>query len=119
MNIPNLTYVAVDSVRGNKDYIKNVISYVNVQYPKDADDTMEGMVKYDIGICVTGALSMPRRVFFDKCAKIGITEVPITKAKILVTNNKDSGTTKNKEAAKRGIPIMSEEEFIKEYFNHD
>lgn len=119
MDIPNLTYVAVDSVRGNKDYIKNVISYVNVQYPQDADSIMEGMVKYDMGICVTGALSMPRRVFFDKCAKIGITEVPITRAKILVTNNKDSGTTKNKEAAKRGIPIMSEEEFTKEYFNHD
>lgn len=117
--IANLSYVATDSVRDNKEYIKDVISYFTIQYAEDFDDVQDGMLKYNIGICVTGALSMPRRVFFDKCSKIGITEVPIAKAKILVTNNKDSGTTKNKEAAKRGIPIMSEDEFIKEYFRHD
>lgn len=119
MDIFNLSYVAMDSVRDNKQYIKDVISYFNVQYLEDIDDIQDGMLKYNIGICVTGALSMPRRVFFDKCSKLGITEVPIAKAKLLVTNNKDSGTTKNKEAVKRGIPIMSEEEFIKEYFRHD
>lgn len=119
LDIFNLSYVAMDSVRDNKQYIKNVVSYFNVQYSEDVDDIQDGMLKYNMGICVTGALSMPRRVFFDKCSKLGITEVPIAKAKLLVTNNKDSGTTKNKEAAKRGIPIMSEEEFIKEYFKHD
>ena len=67
-----------------------------------------------IPVCVTGKLSVSRDEFFKKNAD-KIVEVDIKKAKYLVTDNPNSGSSKNKTSQKLGIEILSEEQFYERF----
>ena len=114
--IPGVNYVALKSLYDNQGYIEQVIGLLNY-VPYVLKQTKEPNIIYDIGIAVTGSLSCSRRAFFEECKSVGIREVSIAKAEILVTNDTSTGTTKIREAEKRGTKIMSEEEFRKEYLS--
>lgn len=118
ISLTGVSYVAIDSVRENREYIKKVLSYFPMLKYASIEENEENMLKYDMGIAITGGLSCPRRKFLEKCSKHGIYETTIAKAKVLVTNDPNSGSSKNKTAIKNGIKVMSEEEFVKEYLTN-
>lgn len=114
-----LTQNAINSLMDNKDYITEALNYFgnNIIYSEPIEDDAQNMLKYNIGISITGALSCSRREFLDKCKKFGIEEVSINKAAILITNDPNSGSSKNKDAAKRGTEILTENEFRERFFH--
>lgn len=65
-------------------------------------------------VAVTGALySMKRKDFEKYIAKYGYElSSSIKKCKYLITNTPDSGSSKNKDAQKYGIEIITEQEFL-------
>lgn len=62
-------------------------------------------------ICVTGKLNCGTRNKFFELYKDYAIESDISKCDYLVTNNKFSGSSKNKYAESHNVPILSEEEF--------
>ena len=65
-------------------------------------------------VAVTGSLSIPRKEFEAKLnAKgYGITD-NVKKVKYLITNDSNSGSSKNKKAKELGVLIVTEDEFWK------
>ena len=66
--------------------------------------------------CFTGELHSMKRADAEKLVKKngGSTKSSVTKdLTYLVTNDKESGSSKNVKAAKLGIPVINEEEFLK------
>lgn len=65
------------------------------------------------GVCVTGKLSVPRKEFEEFLNDNGyeLMSSVSKNTKILITDNPDSGSSKNIQADKLGIPKMTEEEF--------
>lgn len=84
----------------NKLNIVDIISYETVQ---------------DLPVCITGKLSKSRKDFLEEIKDVGAYEVPIAKAKILITDNPNGTSSKNKYANEHGIEKMSEEEFRQRY----
>lgn len=118
-SIKGVTTPAYNTFISNCDYIYKIIEALpNVVFSirEPIEDADINMLQYNIGICVTGALSCSRREFLIECEKRGIQETTIAKADILVTNDTETSTTKNREAKKRGIPVMNEDDFRKKYF---
>lgn len=64
-------------------------------------------------VCVTGKLSVKRKEFEEELRKNGWNPVSSVKksTKYLVTDNPNSGSSKNKSADKYGVPKITEEEF--------
>ena len=115
-----VNYLAIQSLYDYKPYILEVInSLKNFPVLPLNHEERNAIIKSSgvVNICITGALSVSRREFIEECKEMGIEEVSIAKANILITNTPDSNTTKNKEARKRGTIIMSEEEFRGRYLN--
>lgn len=64
--------------------------------------------------CITGALSKPRDSFISLIENAGgkVVGGVSSKTTYLITNDKTTGTAKNKKAEELGIPILNEEEFM-------
>ena len=116
-NIPGINYIALQSLYTNLEYIDKVInSFQKLPVCELKKDEKVNII--DIRrICITGPLSVSRKQFLDMCSNFGLEESSIAKADVLITNTPNSNTNKNKEAKKRGIPVMSEIEFIKKYLS--
>lgn len=71
----------------------------------------------DIKVALTGSLSKPRSELIKEWAKYGVIEVDVSKANYLITDNPNSGSSKNKTASKLGIPVITESEFIAKVIN--
>lgn len=116
-NIPGINYIALQSLYTNLEYIDKVIN----SFQKLPVCELKKDEKFNIidirRICITGPLSVSRKQFLDMCSNFGLEESSIAKADVLITNTPNSNTNKNKEAKKRGIPVMSEIEFIKKYLS--
>lgn len=65
--------------------------------------------------CITGSLAEPRSKYVALIESIGgkVLSSVSTKTSYLVTNDKTSGSSKNKAAQKFNIPIINEEELLK------
>ena len=65
--------------------------------------------------CITGALSKPRKEYESIIEKAGgkVVSGVSSKTDYLITNDKTSGSSKNRKAAELNIPVISEEEFLK------
>lgn len=68
-------------------------------------------------ICITGKLSVKRKDFEKEVEKAGYSVVSKVKkdTKFLITDDKDSGSSKNKDADKYGVQKITEHEFRKTY----
>lgn len=62
-----------------------------------------------VGVSLTGKLSVSRKEFLSYLETKGFKEVNISKASILITDNPDKSSSKNKIASSKGIPKVSEE----------
>ena len=100
----------------NYDYILKSISIFS--FPELPEDTsLKGAaVLSGKKFCVTGKLHVfanRDELVADIEAKSGKVVSGVTKATdYLITNDKNSGSSKNKKAAELGIPIISEEEYL-------
>ena len=113
---PGVNYLAIQSLYDNKDYILKVINSLTKDPIFILKKTRQNNIIYsEEKVCITGSLSVSRKAFLDECSEVGIQEASIAKATILVTNNTETGTKKNEEAIRRGIPVMSELEFRSKY----
>ena len=116
-SIPGINYIALQSLYTNLEYIDKVVNSFQ-KLPVCELKKAEKVNIIDIRrICITGPLSVSRKQFLDMCSNFGLEEASIAKADVLITNTPNSNTNKNKEAKKRGIPVMSEVEFIKKYLS--
>lgn len=92
--------------------------YINFIAPEakeeNADDALAGMI-----ICITGSLKKysKRADLQAEIEKRGgkVASAISGKTKILINNNLTSTSEKNREAQRRGIQIMTEEDFIKKF----
>ena len=97
----------------NKDLIKEIIASgakVSVaSKEKTSSANLSGMT-----FCITGALSKPRDSFISLIENAGgkVVGGVSSKTTYLITNDKTTGTSKNKKAEELGIPILNEEEFM-------
>lgn len=116
-SIPGINYIALQSLYTNLEYIDKVVnSFQKLPVCELKKDEKVNII--DIRrICITGPLSVSRKQFLDMCSNFGLEESSIAKADVLITNTPNSNTNKNKEAKKRGIPVMSEIEFMKKYLS--
>ena len=92
----------IHGIRKNMDYIQ-----VNpLVEASESDEAIEKTI-----IAVTGKLSVTRSKFFEEMAQYGYVEGSINKAKYLVTDNPNSGSSKNKKAKELGVQVISETDF--------
>ena len=111
--IPDLdypTYLVPEGLKNNAKTLSSLLSYIKVRVAKAKSKPSSELIP----VCVTGKLSVSRGEFFKKNAD-KIVEVDIKKAKYLITDNPNSGSSKNKTAQKLGIEILSEEQFYEKF----
>ena len=66
-----------------------------------------------IKVCITGSLSVPRKEFEEKYSNVAtFTSSVTTDTNMLINNNKESTSSKNKKAKALNIPIVNEDEFL-------
>ena len=113
--LPNLdypTYLVMEGLNKNAKYLAEIVSNVRIKKGKAKEETPADAIP----VCVTGKLSISRGEFFKRNAG-KVVEVDIKKAKYLITDNPNSGSSKNKTAQKLGIEILSEEQFYEKFGN--
>lgn len=67
-------------------------------------------------VAVTGSLSMPRAAFAEMIKPLGFVVSDLKASSfVLITDNPNSGSSKNTKADKWGIPKMTEMEFLEKY----
>lgn len=100
----------VQTIRYMYDYdeVKGEYSNCRIIYPNTTRNTE---IKY---IAVTGGLNTMKRKDFEKYISEYGYELSsnLKKCCYLITNTPDSGSSKNKDAQKYGIPIITEEQFL-------
>jgi DNA ligase (NAD+) len=96
----------VNGLVNHKTQMNNMFQHVSI--------TTKPIIKSDISVCFTGALTMKRKDAEDMAKEKGWTvKKTVTKGlTYLVTDSPDSVTKKNTDARKNGIKIIGEEEFI-------
>lgn len=99
----------VDGIQENIDEILNLKeNFISIKQKKSGK--LSG-----ISFCFTGELKSMKRQDAENLVKSenGIIKSSVTKdLSYLVTNDKDSGSSKNVKASKFGIPIINEQEFL-------
>lgn len=106
--LPDYVQVPTKTVRkgikDNLELILSVLRHTNLKAVK--------MLNKDhlIAICLTGKLSKPRSKLLEEWED-KVFETDISKAEYLITDDPDSGSSKNKKAKKLGIPVLTEADF--------
>ena len=98
----------VDGLIKKLNYVRECAKLVT--FSTDKPDVVE--FDPNKGVTITGSLSMKRSEFVDLIKTKGWSEVDIKKAKYLITNKPDSGSSKNKKARELGVYIITEDEFL-------
>lgn len=82
---------------------------VSIKQPEEVKETKS------LTFCITGALSRPRKEFEALItSKGGKLASSVTKnVNYLVTDNPESGSSKNVKAKQLGVPVINEEEFLR------
>nr|DAR57457.1 MAG TPA: DNA ligase [Herelleviridae sp.] len=91
-------------IKDNLELILNVLRYITLKPVKALNKD------HLIAICLTGKLSKPRGKLLEEWED-KVIEVDISKADYLITDDPDSGSSKNKKAKKLGIPVLTEADF--------
>lgn len=104
---PVLGVANTSSLLNNTHKLKNITYLSSVHCNHTSDVGSKG------DVCVTGKLSVKRKDFEEELRHHGWNPVSRVKkgTKYLVTDNPDSGSSKNKSADKYSVPKITEEEF--------
>lgn len=110
-DIPGVNITGKLSIQKNISRIRRYATLITVM-KIDSDPLTKPTNDPDKIITITGKLSVGRKQFVELIKPYGWSEGPINKAKYLVTDNPDSGSSKCKNAKKLGVPIISELDFM-------
>jgi DNA ligase (NAD+) len=102
------TVVAFASLENNLDRVEQVIDFFNGNLAVLEAKTTE------VSYCLTGGISKPRKQIIEEFRPYGYRFVDASKADVLIASG-PSSSSKYKKAVKRGIPIMTENEFRAKY----
>lgn len=91
-------------IKDNLDLILDVLKHINLKPVKILSKD------HLIAICLTGKLSKPRGKLLEEWED-KVFETDISKAEYLITDDPNSGSSKNKKAQKLGIPVLTEADF--------
>ena len=112
-----------DSLRDNLSIVDKIINDSRYNYVQSSRITSGSKVvnKNGMSVCFTGKLNTMSRGEAEKKAIAAGFEVKGVNKKLtyLVTNDTDSGSSKNKKAKELGIKVISENEFLKLIDNTD
>lgn len=106
----------IDSLHEKKSIIDNLLKYVTVEDDSSSNQAANWVHHpyYGKNICITGALSRPRDEYKALLEKVGAKFVnSVSRKTHLLVCNETSQSTKYNDAMKLGIPIVNEEEFLK------
>lgn len=105
---PVLGVANTASLIDNVDKLSRITYFASVHRNND-----NSSVKSKGNVCVTGKLSVKRKDFEAELIANGWNPVPSVKrnTKYLVTDNPNSGSSKNRSADKYGVPKITEEQF--------
>lgn len=101
------TYVPEESIKENCEFLLRFL-----KLPHTSKKFIEASNEGKIRIALTGKLSKTRGELLKDWAKFGVIESDIGQADYLVTDNPNSGSSKNKKADSLGIKKVTEQEFI-------
>ena len=108
--IPGVGWSIVRTISDNYDRIRRIASDVEVITKREPEASSQS-IRY---FCVTGSLNSGTRVEFCELARsYGWEMADIKKSEVLVTNNPDPTSSKGRKARELGIPILTENEFLK------
>ena len=102
--------IVVEGLNENSQEMKNLVNNKIIEIISSEEGTLNGK-----SFCFTGELHSMNRNDAQNLVKQngGTVKSSVTKdLSYLVTNDKDSGSSKNQKAAKFGIPIIDEETFL-------
>lgn len=105
-DLPN--YLSCNSLIEHSNFIAKVIRFIDSNF--GIIDTSIENKSDKIKVAFTGKLSISRSEWIDK---YNVEEVNIKEAQYLITNNPNSGSSKNNQADKLGIKKINESDFIK------
>ena len=103
--------IAVEGLSENSNEMRSLVLSETIAIIEQKAGVFAGK-----SFCFTGELSTMKRADAEALVKAGggICKSSVTKdLSYLVTNDKESGSSKNAKAAKFGIPVIDEKEFIK------
>lgn len=107
--LPGFGSATINSIMDNIGLIDTMSTFVNYRF-KSLDEPES---KSERKFCVTGKLNTGSRSELESYAKSkGWILVDINNAEYLVTNDPDPTSSKGKKAKSKGIPIISESEFL-------
>lgn len=106
---------AKKNIIDNIDKIRQYSKYVNIESGSDIDNSTNSSISDDKVVAITGALSVPRTEFAKELANAGwkLATSITKKVKYLITDNPNSGSSKNKKAQDMGVKVISEIDFRK------
>ena len=111
--IKGIGYSLIESIRKNMRRIVNLRESVII-----GEHHIEEVAETKFTVAITGALSMKRADFDKLLNDHGISQSSnFNEIKYLITNNPDSGSSKMKKAKDKGVEIISEDDFVKKFFN--
>lgn len=100
----------------NSEDMYNLLTEIHFLKPNKATKLNNNTIE-EKTVCITGKLFLfkNREELSQRLAEIGWKEASGVSSKIdyLVSNDKNSGSSKNKKAATLGIPVISEDELVK------
>ena len=102
-----------ENLRNNWRKVVDIVQFYGIERIVKDDPTIH-YFDVKVTVCITGKLSKPRKQLYEEFKKFGADEASIKSCDILVCNEKSS-SNKYRTAEKRGIPIMSEQEFRRNY----
>lgn len=106
-----------ENLKDNWGKVVDVVHFYGIErIVKEGPAILQPDVK--VTVCITGKLSKPRKELYEEFRMFGVDEASIKSCDILVCNEKSS-SNKYRTAEKREIPIMSEQEFRKNYISTD
>lgn len=121
INTPNYDLSGVKSI-GKANYamlVNNTDKLHRLSFIKDNIIWKSSKPKEEIQVCITGKLSVKRSEFEWELKAAGFTPVSSVtkKTQYLITDNPNSGSSKNIAARKFNTAIMSEQEFRNKFMN--
>lgn len=119
--LQKLQYLQVIQSIGNANYqslVQNEWKMKRLEFIKDRIQwNPNAGTEYKGEVCITGKLSVKRAIFEEELRKAGYVAIGSVKkdTKYLITDDPNSGSSKNKAADKHGIPKVTEKEFRSRY----